>query len=196
MFYYKRKNNIIYDKAIIEYFKRLGFPLLFVFQEQSRELCLEAINQKYYTINALKSTKEQTNELCEIAVEKDGMALQYVTNQNDKICEIAVKQNGLALQFVKNKKYFICLEAIKQNPRALQYINFNEDNDYNYKLYLESCKNLENKNESNEVCSVCLTNDKNTYCEIIECKHSFHIKCLLKWIKHNNTCPNCRTIIT
>ena len=192
MFNFKKK--IVYDKELIDYFKKIGFPLLFVFKEQYPELCLEAVQQKYFTIYGLKNIKNQTEELSEIAVEKDGMALRFVKNQTNKICELAVKQNGLALQYVKNKKYLICLEAIKQNPMALQYIDINDEND-NYDLYLEKYKNIKNKNEVIQNCSICLTDDKNKCCEIIDCKHSFHIRCLMKWIKENNTCPECRNII-
>jgi len=47
-------------------------------------------------------------------------------------------------------------------------------------------------------CSICLENYKNN--EIIRCIHdsyecSFHKKCINKWFKINNTCPNCRKII-
>jgi len=194
MFHYKNKNknNIIYDRQLIDYFKKIGFPLLFIFKDQTPELCLEAVQQKYYTQHGLQNTLNKTNELCKAAVEKDGMTLKYVKHQNDELCIIAVKQNGLALQYVKNKNYNICLEAIKQNPMALQYININDDNDDNYRLYLENYKNFKNINELNDICTICLSNDKNKCCEIIECKHSFHIKCLLKWVKNNHTCPNCR----
>jgi hypothetical protein len=31
----------------------------------------------------------------------NGLALQYVKNQTEEMCKLAVKNNGLALQFVK-----------------------------------------------------------------------------------------------
>ena len=184
--------NTIHDKELIEYFKKIGFPLLYIFKNQTPDLCKEAVKQKHYTIHNIKHIKFQTDELCEMAVEKDGMSLEFVINQTDKICEKAVKQNGLALQFVKNKNYALCFEAVKQNSKSLKYVDFNNDN---YDLYLENYKNIKNKNGVIENCTICLLNDINKYCEITECKHSFHIKCLIQWIKEKNTCPVCRTII-
>jgi hypothetical protein len=184
--------NKIHDKELIEYFKTIGFPLLYIFKKQTPDLCKEAIKQKYYTIYGIKNIKFQTNELCELAVENDGMSLEFVINQTEKICEKAVKQNGLALQFVKNKNYKLCFDAVTQNSKSLKYVDFNDEN---YDLYFENYKNIKNKNEVIEICSICLSNDKNKYCEITECKHSFHIKCLIQWVKENNTCPICRIII-
>lgn len=39
-------------------------------------------------------------------------------------------------------------------------------------------------------CSICMERIKNKY--TISCKHSFCYKCIKKWEKTNNTCPNCR----
>ena len=44
------------------------------------------------------------------------------------------------------------------------------------------------------VCPICyedLENDK--LCYITTCNHSFHKKCLFEWLKHNNSCPMCRS---
>ena len=47
-------------------------------------------------------------------------------------------------------------------------------------------------------CSICL--EKITKCgnNIIlkECNHTFHKKCLEKWLIQNNNCPNCRVILS
>ena len=47
-------------------------------------------------------------------------------------------------------------------------------------------------------CSICL--DKITKCgnNIIlnECNHTFHKKCLDKWLIQNNNCPNCRVVLS
>jgi len=60
-------------------------------------------------------------EICRLAVQQDGRALQYVQNQTDEICKLAVQQNGLALRYVRNQTDEICKLAIQQNSRALQY---------------------------------------------------------------------------
>ncbi len=49
----------------------------------------------------LQHMKEQTDEICLIAVNNDGLALKYVKEQTEEICTEAVKENGLAIQYVK-----------------------------------------------------------------------------------------------
>jgi hypothetical protein len=45
----------------------------------------------------LQYIKNQTLELCKIAVEQDGLSLMYIQNQTLELCKIAVKENGLAI---------------------------------------------------------------------------------------------------
>lgn len=52
--------------------------------------------------------KNQTEELCIHAVNKDGMVLRMIRIQSPKICINAVKNNGLALQYVKEQTQEIC----------------------------------------------------------------------------------------
>lgn len=51
--------------------------------------------------------------------QKDGMAFKYVKNQTDEICILAVKQNGNALEYVQNQTEEICCLSVSQNGRAL-----------------------------------------------------------------------------
>ena len=44
--------------------------------------------------------KEQTEEICKLAVQQDGIALQFVKEQTEEICKLAVQQNGHALKYV------------------------------------------------------------------------------------------------
>ena len=55
--------------------------------------------------HVLKTLKEQTEEMCKIAVQENGLALQYVheKNKTEEICKLAVQQNQNALQYVPNK---------------------------------------------------------------------------------------------
>lgn len=88
--------------------------------------------------------KEQTEEMCMIAVEKDGKllkevydqttpvkaralfnhpeALQYVRDQTPEDCLIAVSNDGMALRYVKHQTERICLTAIRQNAEAIIYV--------------------------------------------------------------------------
>lgn len=45
----------------------------------------------------------------------------------------------------------------------------------------------------NEDCSICLDKfNVGFYKRILECGHSFHKKCVDKWLKTHTTCPICR----
>ena len=57
------------------------------------------------------------------AVIQYGYDLKYVKEQTTEICLIAVKQDGYALEYVKEQTNEICLEALIQNKDALKYIN-------------------------------------------------------------------------
>lgn len=67
----------------------------------------------------------QTEELCKLAVKRNGEALEYVKDefQTEEICKLAVTENGLALQFVKNKTKNVCNSAVFDNGLALQFVN-------------------------------------------------------------------------
>ena len=186
--FYKNKAKFQLDlssnKEIIEYLKRLGYPLLFILKNQNIELCIEAINQKYYTCDAMKEIQNQTNEICLLAVKQNGMALQFVKNQTNEICLSAVQQNGMALQFVKNQTNEICLSAVQQNGMALQFVN-----DKEYKLlFITSNINI----KKDDICSICISQNDSEWCEILDCLHVFHKECLLRWLEEKNICPNCR----
>lgn len=68
-------------------------------------------------------SKEQTPELCLLAVQQDGLALQYVKEQTESICLAAVKQNGWALEFVKEQNPTICILAMQYDIHTVMYIN-------------------------------------------------------------------------
>ena len=178
--------NINYDKDVISYLKRVGFPLLFLLNNQTNDICLDAVNQKYYTTYAMKNIINQTEEICLSAVKQDGMALQFVKIQTNEICSIAVKQNGLALQFVKEQTEEICLHAVRQNGLALRFVQ-NQTPDIliaNIEIKIVVNPNMN--------CIICLSNKNEKWCQIKECTHQFHFDCLIKWIKEKENCPCCR----
>lgn len=50
----------------------------------------------------------------------------------------------------------------------------------------------QNQNDSQEICAICLSGieDKKKY--TLECNHSFHIDCIVKWFRTSNgNCPCC-----
>jgi hypothetical protein len=62
---------------------------------------------------------DQNDELCKIAVEQNGRALQYVKNQTPEMCEFAVRQNGRVLEFVKNKTPDLLKIALSSNSTMI-----------------------------------------------------------------------------
>jgi hypothetical protein len=66
-------------------------------------------------------------DFCELAVQQNGLALEYVglDNLTNEIYELAVQQNGLALKYIKpeNLTEIICTYAVKQNCDAFEYVN-------------------------------------------------------------------------
>jgi len=49
-------------------------------------------------------------------------------------------------------------------------------------------------NIDHDVCSICLC-DINLIYTTTGCNHIFHTECINNWIKDNETCPVCRTIL-
>jgi hypothetical protein len=46
--------------------------------------------------------KDQTEEICKLAVQQYGYSLQYVKNKTEEICKLAIQQNVKALKYVKH----------------------------------------------------------------------------------------------
>ena len=46
---------------------------------------------------SLNSFDHQTDEMCKIAVQKNGWSLEYVHNQTDEICKLAVQTSGYGI---------------------------------------------------------------------------------------------------
>ena len=88
-------------------------------KDQTEEICRLAVQQNGC---ALMYVKEQKEELCRLAVKKNGFALQYVNEQTEELCRLAVQQNGIALQFVKKQTEKICRLAVQQDGCALMYV--------------------------------------------------------------------------
>ena len=59
--------------------------------------------------------------------------------------------------------------------------------------YLKVSKNNLLNSSENPNCPICLSNYKpSEYYRTIPCDHTFHKKCIDKWLKKNNNCPLCR----
>uniref|UniRef100_A0A6C0EBD2 DUF4116 domain-containing protein n=1 Tax=viral metagenome TaxID=1070528 RepID=A0A6C0EBD2_9ZZZZ len=66
--------------------------------------------------------EHKTYELCNDALNENGMNLKYIDDQTDELCEIAVRNNGLAIQFVKCQNQKLCKLAYEQNKNSIKHI--------------------------------------------------------------------------
>ena len=107
----------IYE-TIIDLIKRDGFFLkLLKKEEQTEEICKLAVQQNGISLDYVKI--EQTEEICKLAVQQNGYALQYVRNQNEEICKLAIQQNSWSFQYVRNQTEEMCKLAVQQNGYEL-----------------------------------------------------------------------------
>tara|TARA_A100001015_G_scaffold224568_1_gene253240 strand:- start:3972 stop:4382 length:411 start_codon:yes stop_codon:yes gene_type:complete len=96
-------------------------------------------------------------------------------------------------------------ETMKSMLIFILFISFCRPCMYLMKSFLIKCKDNYNVNKipiikirSNDnllldSCSICLEKYKvNDKVMNLKCRHSFHKDCLNKWLKNNNTCPQCR----
>ena len=59
-----------------------------------------------------------------------------------------------------------------------------------FKIYRVKSEDSENLLSE---CCICLENyNKNEEIVILSCNHNYHKACILKWLKDNNSCPQCR----
>ena len=96
-----------------------AYLLRFV-KNQTKELCELAVQ---ITPSTIRYVEKQTAELCEMAVKKDGYALQYVViPQTENMGKLAVRQNGMALHLVKPQTKETCEIAINRHINSLYHV--------------------------------------------------------------------------
>jgi hypothetical protein len=78
------------------------------------------------TIGGISPNLKGYPELCELAVSKEGLALQFVPKElrTERMCLAAVSKDGFALAKVPDevKTEEMCLMAVSKNGRALYYV--------------------------------------------------------------------------
>lgn len=92
--------------------------------------------------------------------------------------------------FFNDKYYFILNPGLQRRLSYSRYLNYRIKNKKLITPHTAVCKN-------DSECAICL-NDTIKDKDIIKklyCNHTFHKKCINKWLKINNTCPFCRTYI-
>ena len=93
---------------------------------QDFDILKEVIDDYWGTIEYVMPTTPRYEELCRIAVSKNGYALQYVPEnlRTEEICKIAVSKNWYALKFVPEnlRTKELCKLAVSNNGEALEFV--------------------------------------------------------------------------
>mgnify|MGYP000317113444 CR=1 FL=1 len=89
-------------------------------RNQTEELCRVAIEKNPY---ALSYIRNQTEEMCLLAMKKDSMMLEWIKNQTEELCLSAVRRNPDAISVIKNQTKTLCRIAVEKKPSTLGYIN-------------------------------------------------------------------------
>lgn len=116
---YEYSSMFLCDKCILS--ESIEFNP-FICDIVNEEFYKKIISKKPLLINFIK---EQTDELCKIAVGQFGIALKYIINKTPELCKIAVNSRGIALEFVPEELQTeeICKIAVKENGYALKFVH-------------------------------------------------------------------------
>jgi hypothetical protein len=148
---------------------------LFEYVEQTEELCNFLLNKNGLILEYIK---DKNPKYCYLAIKQNALAIQFVDNQTPQLCQMAVRKNGLALQYIKNQNHDLCLLAIRQNPIALEYVTEQTD-----KLIKDIIDNLEKWILSSENDSIAIfSRIKNQTFDVCKFFITLHPVCL-KYIK-------------
>lgn len=120
----KYMNSIDNKRILLKTVKVFPESIKYI-KEQTEDLCLLAVGNDGLT---LKYVKMQTEQICIAAVRQCGSALKYVKIQTEQICIAAVRQYGImALKYVKDQTNRICMEAVKNDGSMLKYVDEQTD---------------------------------------------------------------------
>jgi hypothetical protein len=171
--------------------------------KHTKNVCLIAVR---FFPNVLKHLKSQSIDICKEAIKNDPDSFEHVRNKNFKICKYALSIDGMLLDIIDLanfnpiKRDILIKTALSQNGLAIQYVNQTpeyckiayENNSRSLKLISLKIKKpfINCSPQTDDDCSICLSNDENEWCQLNCCTHKFHISCIKKIMKDN--CPMCR----
>ena len=88
-------------KYINEFFD-FGLNIALIELCEDAQFYIEPNGTKFKTNKfIIKEILPQTEELCVLAIQQNGLSLQYVQEQTEELGRLAVQQNGWALQYVQ-----------------------------------------------------------------------------------------------
>lgn len=92
-------------------------------KQQTIELCKMAINKSWLAIKWI-APHYLTSQLCYLVVKKYWQSLQYIPKEwhTQELYQIACQQNGTAIQYIDSQTIELCHLAIKTSYIAIKYI--------------------------------------------------------------------------
>ena len=121
------------------------------------------------------SSIDNLNEFIQQIIGSITRNISYYTNNNSSTFTIEYEIVNNELETSTQPKKILCKD-IQSQLGGYKKIKIDDD--------LIKCKSS---------CPICLDNYKdNEFKRELKCKHTYHKKCIDKWIKHKNTCPVCR----
>jgi len=170
---FKNNNNLEggiggywYSQIVLGYKKLKDVPR----EEKTESLCLTAIKIDSLELKYVDPKISNYDVLCEIALKKNGLALEHVplykkSEDFYKLYKIALANNGLALKYVPflQRTDELCKIAITNNGLALEHVPLKTD---------ELCKIAITNNglalehvplKTDELCEIAFNNNKDAY---------------------------------
>lgn len=141
-----------------------------------------------FSNTALTNTNTNTNRDIHLINVYNEHLIEYSQNNFNDNTII----NNLIEEYLNNINHLTTTHTTHTTPTTPTTHTINEYNLNKYNMLKKSLK-LKTKNISNDSikeCNICLENMNNGVCKL-DCNHSFHLKCIKKWIKQKKDCPNC-----
>lgn len=110
---------------------------------QSNHICFTALIKSGDNVG--KYWKHQSEELCKLIVMHNPLLLKHIFRENlsetqyQSVCEIAVTKNGMALEFIQLQTTHLCELAILQTPDAIQFVHIHSDILNIKSIYRDGC---------------------------------------------------------
>ena len=149
--------NDLCDDFWISMIQQNGYVIKYI-KEQTPELCALAVQKDGLALQFIKQ-EFKTDEICKLAVQRDGYALQYVENKTDEICKLAVQCSSVALRYVRNQTDELCKLAMLRNEYALEMVK-NQTPElcmYAIQQYSDALQYV--KNQTDEICKYAVQKD-------------------------------------
>ncbi len=112
--------------------RRNGMLLEYI-QEQTEEICIEAIKNNPYSIVFVKNL---TIDLLKLAVNIKPTCICKLTSLSPEFYKVAVETKPYSIMYIKNKTPELCLLAVKMQPHSIQWMKDKQTE----KLCLEAVK--------------------------------------------------------